>query len=95
MSVCAWCVCVRVCDGSLGGGGGIFHSFCLVQLPCHIFLGHASHMLFTVALHHAREPLYSNSAVIAWWSQSTGGKFGVFMCTLLLKNVINFLIFYF
>ena len=23
---------------------------------------------------HAREPLYSNSAVIAWWSQSTGGK---------------------
>ena len=22
---------------------------------------------------HAREPLYSNSAVIAWWSQSTGG----------------------
>ena len=44
---------------------------------------------------HAREPLYSNSAVIAWWSQSTGGKIGVFMCTLLLKNVINFLIFYF
>ena len=44
---------------------------------------------------HAREPLYSNSAVIAWWSQSTGGKNGVFMCTLLLKNVVNFLIFYF
>ena len=44
---------------------------------------------------HAREPLYSNSAVIAWWSQSTGGKIGVFMCTLLLKNAINFLIFYF
>ena len=24
--------------------------------------------------HHAREPLYSKSAVIAWWSQSTSGK---------------------
>ena len=23
---------------------------------------------------HAREPLYSKSAVIAWWSQSTSGK---------------------
>ena len=46
-------------------------------------------------IYHAREPLYSNSAVIAWWSQSTSGKNGVFMCTLLLKKVINFLIFYF
>ena len=44
---------------------------------------------------HAREPLYSNSAVIAWWSQSTSGKNGVFMCTLLLKRVINLLILYF
>ena len=44
---------------------------------------------------HAREPLYSKSAVIAWWSQSTSGKNGVIMCTLLLKNVINFLIFHF
>ena len=24
--------------------------------------------------YHAREPLYSKSAVIAWWSQSTSGK---------------------
>ena len=44
---------------------------------------------------HAREPLYSNSAVTAWWSQSTSGNNDVFMCTLLLKKVINFLIFYF
>ena len=44
---------------------------------------------------HAREPLYSNIAVIAWWSQSTSGKNRVFMCTMLLKTVINFLIFYF
>ena len=44
---------------------------------------------------HAREPLYSKSAVIAWWSQSTSGENGVIMCTLLLKNVINFLKFHF
>ena len=27
-----------------------------------------------IRLIHAREPLYSKSAVIAWWSQSTSGK---------------------
>ena len=30
--------------------------------------------LFVLDLGHAREPLYSKSAVIAWWSQSTSGK---------------------
>ena len=50
---------------------------------------------FCIILNHAREPLYSKSAVIAWWSQSTSGKNGVIMYTLLLKNVINFLIFRF
>ena len=52
-------------------------------------------IFFILSLYHAREPLYSNSAVIAWWSQSTSGKNRVFMCTMLLKTVINFLIFYF
>ena len=40
---------------------------------------------------HAREPLYSNSAVIAWWSQSTSGKNSVFMCTLLSQKGNKFL----
>ena len=36
-------------------------------------------MRFTLELrgcfiYHTREPLYSKSAVIAWWSQSTSGK---------------------
>ena len=44
---------------------------------------------------HAREPLYSKSAVIACWSQSTSGENGVVMYTLLLKMVIVSLIFYF
>ena len=52
-------------------------------------------MVLLSSHNHAREPLYSISAVIAWWSQSTSGKTGVFMCTLLLKEIINFLIFYF
>ena len=30
--------------------------------------------LLYASLTHAREPLYSKSAVIAWWSQSTSGK---------------------
>ena len=33
--------------------------------------------LYTIPFYeysHAREPLYSKSAVIAWWSQSTSGK---------------------
>ena len=48
-----------------------------------------------IIIKHAREPLYSKSAVIAWWSQSTSGTNAVFMCTLLLKKVIHFFIFYF
>ena len=50
-----------------------------------------SYAMFVKVPDHAREPLYSNSAVIAWWSQSTGGKNGVFMCTLLLKKGNKFL----
>ena len=36
-----------------------------------------------VASYHAREPLYSNSAVIAWCSQSTGAQNILFWHTLI------------
>ena len=29
---------------------------------------------FSKTLYHARDPLYSNSAVIAWWLQSTSAQ---------------------
>ena len=41
------------------------------------------------------ENLCTRTAQSSRGGQLTGGKNGVFMCTLLLKNVINFLIFYF
>ena len=40
---------------------------------------------------HAREALYSNSAVIAWWLQSTSGQIGMFMRIWLLKKGNKFL----
>ena len=42
------------------------------------------------SLSHAREPLYSNRAVIAWWLQSTSAQNSV-----LFIKVIFWLVFYF
>ena len=43
------------------------------------FPGHTK-VLIKMRKHHAREPLYSNSAVIARWLQSTSAHNGVPSC---------------
>ena len=39
---------------------------------------------------HAIKPLYSNSTVVAWWSQSTSGKKWRVYVHLAVEKVINF-----